>query len=393
MGERGLLGMPADAKDRVSTFGSLPPEPRVLIVGNSVEGGGAERRLSLMADYLFSGAAELAVLRAPKHAKRATHDLGWSGPNSYPRVIWRLRSLLRRGVYDVAVAFDRHPIACLAIAAIGLARRPAFVAMEVIRPKSVAKDGAGNWRTLILTFFERWAYRRADVVAANSTDGAEECVTHYGVPRSKMIRVNNLLPIAEFRLPAPRPTRAGDMEAGGIYHVCVVSRLVPFKRVDIVVEALASLPADIAWRLAVAGAGPERRTLEEQVHRAGVADSVTFHGWLQDPWTVVRGADVFVQASNYEGFANAVLEAMAVGVPVITSTGTSDAREMVRRGAALGFEPGDAQGLRDALLKVRSIPSLRDELVRNATHYIQPFNATVAIGLYESAILKALHQE
>ncbi len=379
--------MPAAAKN--DTLAAARPEPGVLIVGNSVEGGGAERRLSLMAEYLFSGRSQLAVLRAPEGSKRLLHDLGWSGPFSYPRVIRRLRRLLRSGAYDAVVAFDRYPVVCLAIAAMGLARRPAIVAMEVSRPRSVARDGAGNWRALALPRLEHWAYRQADVVAANSADGAEECVKHYRVPRGKVVRVNNLLPISEFGV---QSAAAGDRGADGLFRVCVVSRLVPFKRIDTVLEALARFSDDVPWQLTVAGAGPQRHALEEQARDAGIADRVTFCGWVQDPRAVVRSADVLVQASRYEGFANAVIEAMAAGVPVITSTSTSDAREMVRQGAALGFEPGDVQGLCGALARIRTEPSLRRELTANAVRYIQPFDARIAIAQYEAAIRKALRR-
>jgi glycosyltransferase involved in cell wall biosynthesis len=144
-----------------------------------------------------------------------------------------------------------------------------------------------------------------------------------------------------------------------------VGRLARQKGVDVLLDALA-LVRDHPWQLVVAGDGPERAPLAEQVSRLGLADRVHFRGWVQreDLPDLYRSADVFVFPSHDEGMPNVVLEAMASALPII-ATRVPGNDELVRDNGKL-VPPGDARAFAEALQPLLSSETLREQLANSS---------------------------
>jgi glycosyltransferase involved in cell wall biosynthesis len=134
----------------------------------------------------------------------------------------------------------------------------------------------------------------------------------------------------------------------------------PRKDLPTLVRAFAGLAGELPHRLVLAGlSGWGSRALADAVAASGVADRVLRTGYLPeaDKAALLTGADVFAYPSRYEGFGLPVLEAMACGTPVVTTTGGS--LPEVAGDAALLVEPGDADGLAAALAKLAADPAAR----------------------------------
>lgn len=98
------------------------------------------------------------------------------------------------------------------------------------------------------------------------------------------------------------------------------SRLVELKGIEYLIRAVAALRNDFpTLRLEIAGAGPHRVRLEEEVARTDLAGRVTFLGWIDDIGSVLSRWDVFVLPSLEEGFPVAALDAMTAGLPVVAT--------------------------------------------------------------------------
>lgn len=120
--------------------------------------------------------------------------------------------------------------------------------------------------------------------------------------------------------------------------IAVVGRLMPHKRVDMLLEAVARLRADgLPVTCRVIGDGPERTALHQKANELGIADAVEFRHDVseqKDVYGLLKAARVCVFPSAREGFGIAVLEALACGMPVITTSAPDNlARHLVQRSA------------------------------------------------------------
>jgi glycosyltransferase involved in cell wall biosynthesis len=161
----------------------------------------------------------------------------------------------------------------------------------------------------------------------------------------------------------PRPRDDGFRAAHGIGDteallVCV-GRLDRYKGHDHLLDAFAKLARERPRaRLVLVGDGRFRDALTARVRSAGLADRVCFTGALGDVRPALAAADVFVQASDEEGLPGAVLEAMAMGLPVV-ATDVGGTREAVEGGVTGLLVPArDAAALATAVTRLLDDPGL-----------------------------------
>lgn len=365
-------------------------DPAVLLMGGGLAGGGAEGRLARLAEHLFDGRADVAVLheggRLGERYRGTIFHLRWKSRWSYLRNAMRLRRLIQTAHYDVVVAFGLFPIAVASMALVGMTNRPKLVINEITRPRAQLENAHGV-RRLIYIAIIKYLYARADRITANSIDGLREICTIMGRRTECGVRLPNLIDTDRIRmLAAQRPT----VPVRHVRYMVWVGRLDEMKRVDTIVEAYARSGCAGECGLVIVGAGETRERLERLVHKRGLQHSVTFVGALETPLPIVSAAVALVLASEYEGFSNAVLEAMFCDVPVITSYCSSDAMEMCERGAALGFEVGDIDGLAENMLRVLRQPDVGLQLTQRARLYRAPHELVQARPYYEAAIREVL---
>jgi glycosyltransferase involved in cell wall biosynthesis len=129
-----------------------------------------------------------------------------------------------------------------------------------------------------------------------------------------------------------------------------VGRLSPEKDQRTLIRAMALMPADLNWRLAVVGDGAQRSALETLVRELGLADRIAFVGQVADPFAFMMRARVAVCTSIYEGLCNALIEALACGTPVVSTNCPYGPFEILQGGRFGTLTPvGDAQALAKAI--------------------------------------------
>jgi glycosyltransferase involved in cell wall biosynthesis len=194
------------------------------------------------------------------------------------------------------------------------------------------------------------------------------------LPREHIRVIHNGVDTTRFA-PATLPERAMIRGELGIapadIAIMSVASLKPLKRIDALVKAAAALAkSGLALRVIVVGDGPERARLEALASDLGIAAQVSFLGLRDDVDRVLKAGDVLVLASRTEAFPNVVLEAMATGLPVIT-TDVGSVREMVEPGASALIVPaGDDDALAGALKKLSSDAALRSKLGRRGREIV-----------------------
>ena len=169
-----------------------------------------------------------------------------------------------------------------------------------------------------------------------------------------------------------------------------VGRLDPQKGFDILLRAFAASGlAARGVRLTILGEGGERARLEDLAADIGIAAAVEMPGIVPDPETWMARATAFVLPSRYEGFPNALLEAMAMGCPAIAADCDSGAREIVRHGEnGLLVPVGDAGALAGALAALFADEALRRRLGREAVKVRESFSAAAILAAWESVIAR-----
>jgi glycosyltransferase involved in cell wall biosynthesis len=150
--------------------------------------------------------------------------------------------------------------------------------------------------------------------------------------------------------------------------VLAVGRLAPQKDHATLIEAWRRLGENaMGWQLRIFGDGPLRSSLQKQIDDGGLASSVSLAGWVSDLTTQYAEARVFVLPSRYEGFPNALLEAMSAGCVPIASDCPGGSAEVLKQGeSGVIFQPGDVDELTAGLATVMSNEAVQRELSREA---------------------------
>jgi glycosyltransferase involved in cell wall biosynthesis len=151
-----------------------------------------------------------------------------------------------------------------------------------------------------------------------------------------------------------------------------VGRLVPQKAFDVLLRATPRLlAARPTLRIRIIGSGPLEGVLKQQARRLGIEASVEFLGYVADMHPLYAAIDVFALPSRFEATSLALLEAMATGVPVVSTriVGVSD---VITDGVNGVLVPaGDSDALAGAILRVLEDSTLRDRICANARRTIE----------------------
>lgn len=247
---------------------------------------------------------------------------------------------------DVALAFIGIPSGPVAWALRRLTGVPYLVCLRGGDVPGFRCEGVDGFHRLLAPVTRR-VWSRAAAVTANSRGLAD--LARAFIPDLAVPVIPNGVDTTLFH---PGPHRTAAM-AGGAVRLLAVGRLVGQKGIDVLLNALAR-PGLERVELDLVGDGEWRSDLEAQAVRLGLAARVRFRGWLDrsDLATVYREADLFVLASRDEGMPNVVLEAMASGLPVVSTT-VPGARDLVVEGeTGLLVPPEDPTALADALRRL-----------------------------------------
>lgn len=286
-----------------------------------------------------------------------------------PSITRRNRPVLRSALRGADLLWLKVP-ASNAILAAWLARRagvPRFVyvagsARDVVRGQRRGLGGAAA--TLVAAGY--------DLIGRAVAIGGERLVVGEDIVDGGI--VTSLVEPDEILDPSrPWPREEGQ------FRLSWAGRLARGKGLETVLEALAALPP--TFSLVVLGDGPERSQLEERARALGIDERVTWGGYVAHRGTYIQelaAADLFVFPSPAEGFPKVVLDAMAVGLPVIASRAGGLA-ELTHGGVVEPVEPGDSAATVAAVQRLTSdrvvAGGLRQRGIAFATRHTRPAEA------------------
>lgn len=345
---------------------------RILFFIHSLSSGGAERVTAMLANFwahqndvqvsvvTISG-NNLDFYELDPNVKRFVLGLDenafcvWNGiVNNYDRII-ALRAILMDFKPDVAISMMSTANVILALAAKGTTI--VTVGSERIYPPMLPLGKPWN-------LLRRWSYGLLDVVVAQTQLSAQWIQSHT-LARKVAVIPNPLVYPIPVSQPIIAPTLVGNSSKK---RILAVGRLTYQKGFDLLLQAFHQVAKSYAdWELVILGEGELRSELEQRITNLGLSEQVFLPGRVGNVGDWYASADIFVLSSRFEGFPNALLEAMASGVAVVSFDCETGPRDIIRHGRnGLLVNAEDVQGLAEAMAELMGDENLRKQLSENA---------------------------
>jgi len=167
-------------------------------------------------------------------------------------------------------------------------------------------------------------------------------------------------------------------------------RLIHHKNHAILIKSFAKLHG-IDARLIILGEGEERNSLVKLIYKLGVQHKVVLFGFQKNPFKFIARSTVFIHPSDWEGFGNVIIEAMACGVPVISTRCPSGPNEIITNEVnGLLIPVGDVDALATATMRLLKDDQLRERLIEAGRKRANDFKLEKMMKAYEQVFLEVI---
>ena len=366
---------------------------RITLVIYAVWGGGAERAASLLANCWTEQGHEVSVLTFEEQdgvrypiatSVKVRHlDLFRQSRNFREGLFHNLRRIrvLRRAIResrpDVVISFG-----CAINILTVLATRQLGLRVVIRETADPLEHRVGTiWGVL-----RRLLYPLADMLVCPNSACLAKVQTITKVP-------GTVIPNLVFGPPMVKQSQRVGWGAG--HQLVAMGRLVREKGFDFLLAAFSLIASQNPdWSLTIIGKGPLRSELEQRSIALKLAGRVHFAGELADPFPVLCAADLFVFSSRYETFGNALAEAMACGLPVVSFDCPDGPRTIVRHGIDGILVPArDVSALAAALNRLMSDPGERVRLGARAREVTVRFSSGRILSLWQNLFAQLVPSE
>jgi glycosyltransferase involved in cell wall biosynthesis len=338
---------------------------RIAIYLPSLEGGGAERAMANLASGLASRGLDVDLLlpsaEGPHFSllspKVRVIDL------KTKKVTTSLPALVRylNGEKPIALISALFHASLMSLWAKRLARTPVRVIMNLQNTISPSARHAKGRAKLIHPLL-RQASRWADDIVAVSDGVADDFAAFSGLPRSRIITIYNPIISPELFERAKEPLDHPWFGPGQPPVIVAIGRLTEQKDFPGLIRALALLRERQEARLLILGEGHERPRLEALVKGLGLDEAASLPGFVANPYSYLDRAAAFALSSIYEGLPTVVVEALALGVPIVATDCRSGPKEILAHGKYGALVPvGDTGAMAEALAEAIRWPRACDE--------------------------------
>jgi glycosyltransferase involved in cell wall biosynthesis len=375
---------------------------RIGLLVPSLEMGGAERVASTLANRWAQLGHEVTLMTfADPHSdafelgsnvRRVVIGGAQTRPGLWPALRknalrWhRVRQHLLTAQLDVAVSFLNVPNSCLALA--GLGTRTVCIGSERSYPPAETFSAAEKWA--------RWLmYGALDAVVAQTEDTAAWLRVH--------TRAKTVVAIAnpvQLPLPSTQPCVNPQQWLRADARVMVaIGRLNEGKRFESLIRAFAQActgPHDghrevRHWQLVILGDGPLHGSLQTLVSMLGLKDRVCLPGRVGNVGDWLARADAFAMTSRYEGYPNALLEALASGVPAVACDVLTGPRELIQHGVNGLLVPDHSHAaLTEALHQMMTDDTLRSQMATQAHSTLHSHAIDTIVARWDAVFAQAI---
>jgi glycosyltransferase involved in cell wall biosynthesis len=265
---------------------------------------------------------------------------------------WRLSKVIASYRPDVVHAHDPHGVAMasMALSFGGRAAAPPLVASRRV-DFHLQKHSFSRWKYRQVALFVAASMAIRDILVRDGIPAGRVVVVHDGIDVERVANVPAADIHQTFWFPKGAPV------------VVNVGALVNHKGQKFLVDAMAQVRRQIPdAQLVIFGEGDLREPLTRQIHELGLDKHVLLAGFRDDVLGLTRSADLFVMSSVTEGLGSAVLDAMALALPVV-GTRAGGIPEAVEEGVTgLLVPPGRSEALAEAIVRLLNDPTARQRM-------------------------------
>lgn len=370
---------------------------RITLIISSLKAGGAERVISNMASWwaergqivtlITFSTNESDFYRLDRRVERVAVNLESDSNSIFGAVLGNihrilvLRKAIRDSKPDVVISFVEKMNVLVLAAARRLGASVIISERTVPSAYNIGKVWSKSRRMMYP--YARWVVVQSEEVRKwverNIPLCAQKTVIIPNPVRSEDLMIGEV----------PKRQLHDIIGKGDFCRVAVaMGRLCHEKGFDLLLRAFSEVSITYDnWRLVIIGEGEELGKLVRLAAELEITSKVFFTGRLDNPAMLLRQADMFILSSRFEGFPNALLEAMACGLPVISFSCPGGVREIVRDGVdGILVFPEDWHKLSVAIKRLMGDDTLRSGLSMRATEVIERFSMTNVMSKWDNLL-------
>ncbi len=316
----------------ISSFAQHPETVRISIFIPSLTVGGAQRVAVNLANGLVDRGFQVdlvlqeAVGAFLRQVDERVRIVNLESPGIVGRLYGLIRYLHREQPTVLLSILDNINVAAVAKRLSGAATR-IIISLHINLPEPIQ-----DLRTLVKPLLIHYSYRLADDVIAVSRGVADNIALITGLPPHQIHVISNPITLPSNLDCNPTKMPHPWFEPDQPPVILSAGRFVKDKDFATLIRAFAIVHQQIPCRLIILGDGEQRPQLEALIHQLGIDSSVVLPGVAENPYPYMASASVFVLSSVIEAFGNVLIEAMAVGTPVVATNCGSGPTEILEAG-------------------------------------------------------------
>ncbi len=226
-----------------------------------------------------------------------------------------------------------------------------------------------------------FAINQSDIVTSVSDSLKKDTYNHFKVTKDIKV-VPNFVCVSKFKKDSLN-CKKDIFAPNGEKILMHISNFRKVKRIQDVIKIHALVNKQTPTRLILIGDGPERSVMERLAREEGVEDSTFFLGKIKETEKALCSADVYLMTSETESFGVSALEAMAAGVPVISSNTGGIPEVNIDNKTGFLSDVGNVTEMASNLMKLLMDEKLYENFSANASHRASEFNTTNVLPIYE----------
>lgn len=302
----------------------------------SLAGGGAERVVSYLTSYCIENNIELNLIlmndtiqySIPSEVeifyieKSKSNESGYKKALKIPFLAYKYSRLIKKLKITHSLSFLTRPSFINVLAS----KLTSYKFKVIINERSfpslqysyISFQSTFN-KTLI-----RILYKKSDIVISNSYGNAKDLVNNFEVPSIKMKVIHNPIDLEIIKTIEPN----NSFFDANKFNIITTGRLDTGKNHELLIRAIHQSQNPLL-RLYIFGVGDLQEELEALINMLDLKNQVSFLGFNPNPYSYLKAAELFIFGSNHEGFPNVLLEAMACGLPILTTNCQSGPSEIM----------------------------------------------------------------